>query len=247
MNGIPGAPDRRPARRAATFGSTFLMLAILAACLGACRPAAAPPTPAVTIARPAVVATTIIQVVTTTPIPTPTPTRPPTLAFDIAQVQGRWQMDLDYHLYGLPYWSDIRYNGSLEVNISERGVVSGKGTLYPILSQAPCQAFERDGAGVEFTLTGTLQPDRLTARGVVGLLQIVPANPEVRQNLVLACADRARFRTVALLWPALAAANQLNLRLTFAPNTVITSLRDLTGPTQGSLPAVLTTEIRLNR
>lgn len=237
--------QRRRWRGLAGFtGALGLLSAILI--LSGCRPNAAP-TAAVTQARLAVVATSVVQVVTTTPIPSPTPTKLPTLAFDTAQVQGRWQMDLDYHLYGLPYFSDIRYNGSLEVTVSQLGKVSGSGVLYPILKQAPCQAFERDGAGVEFTLTGELQPDRRTSRGVVGVLQIVPANPAVQQNLVLACADRTRFQTVALLWPALAAADQLNLRLTFAPNTVITSLRGLTGPTQGSLPAVLTSEIRLNR
>lgn len=230
----------------------FLVAVLFLLVVSACQP-----TPAVnvTMARPVVVPTQVFVVVSSTPRPTITPTPAPTLAFDAARYEGHWSLNFSYRIYNGVYWSDIRYNGGMDVDVSPVGKISGTATLFTLMQQIPCQAFVKENNGLEFQIEGELGAPILnsltTSSGgeAVGTIRIIPRNPNVKQAFILVCydADRSLNEPTSLLWPALAATDQLNLQLTFTPGAVTTSLRNLYSASGGRLFGTLATEIRLNR
>lgn len=221
----------------------LMLLALLV--LTGCNAAA--PIVAVTEARQAVVATPILIIVTSTPRPTATPLPRATLPYDISQVEGRWQAGIDYRLRGYPIFNDIRYSGSFEINVASDGTVTGSGTLYTTLDQPPCSAIAREGTNLAATLEGRLLPR--AGGDVVGDLTIKPRDAAMRQTFDLTCAasDHSQRATVAILWPALDAIGQLHFPVPFKTGVVVSELRNLTGPSGGTLYGTLTTEIRLSR
>lgn len=224
----------------------FPALFALVLLLAGCRPLAAPTPVAVTVAARPIVITPIIQVVTSTPRPTITPSPAPTLPYDPKTYEGTWRMQINYQIYNGAYWADIRYNAGLELMVNANGEMSGEGIFYPSLQQPPCPAFINNSTGLPMKITGKLGWVNGT---VVGVLQIIPQEPKIVQDFVLACADSEHATTAkaSVLWPALEATNQLNLTIPFAPATVNSSLRSLTTASGGRLYGTLTTEIRLNR
>jgi hypothetical protein len=221
-------------------------LFVLSGCSFSLNTAAPTPIP-VTIAAQPVVLTPIIQVVTSTPRPTVTPVPVPTLPYKLEDYTGGWLMQINYQIYNGAYWSDIRYNGGVSLNVSAVGEIQGATTLYPSLQQPPCPAFVNGSTGLPMRVEGKL--DALANGTVVARLQIIPQTPNAVQDFVLACADNdhAIASRFGLLWPALEATDQLNLTIPFAPASVYTSLRNLTLASGGRLNGTITTEIRLNR
>ncbi len=223
--------------------SALLLLLLLTACN---PPAQVAPTFAVTQARQAVVMTPIISIVTLTPRPTVTPTPAPTFAFNLANVTGRWVFAVEYHFYNQPQFSDIRYNGSIELTVAEDASVSGRGRLYIVLQQPPCIP-GADPASLDLAIRGTLTAD--SNGNAVGLLTIIPGDVALIETFTLTCsaAERRATRKMALLWPALSALDQLEIRLQFTNNSVLSTLRGLTGPSSGVIVGALASEYRLSR
>lgn len=220
---------------------------VLLLLLTACRPPTqVAPTFAVTQARQAVVMTPIIAIVTLTPRPTVPPTPAPTFAFNLATVTGRWVLALEYHFYNQPQFSDVRYNGSIELTVAEDASVSGSGRMFIVMQQPPCIG-RAEPASLDLAVRGMLTADE--RGGAVGLLTILPGDPALTETFTLTCAaaERRATRKMALLWPALSTLDQLDVRLKFTSNSVSSTLRGLTGPSNGVIVGALASEYRLSR
>src|SRR5579864_7661853 len=139
-----------PKRFAGPVISLVLVTLVLSACIP--RPAPAP------------TATPVTVVVPPTPIivlPSPTvpraPTSTPTLSPGVSNLMGSWVLNLNYRIIGYPEFSDIRYVGSLPLNVGIDGSLSGSGLIYTTLVQPPCSAQVTAGNGAPVTISGQLE------------------------------------------------------------------------------------------
>jgi hypothetical protein len=223
------------------FLAVFCMLAGL---LSGCKPAPVPPTATnVPTVRP----TPVVIFATRAPPPTSTVTPTPAVAEDIRRLEGNWILTLDYQLAGYWYYSNIHYTGSLNLTVNDDGSFDGSGDIYTNIAQPPCNAVVAAGSNLTVSVSGQISAGHSVGDTPIAVLVISPADPTGTQTFQALCRDTTLNdkRTVALLWPSLAAINQLQVQFPFKRGRVLTDSRNLTAPSGGEIPGTLTTEIRI--
>jgi len=223
------------------FFAVFCMMTTL---LSGCKPATIPPTATnIPTPRPTPV------VIFATRAPSPTPSLVPTQPVDpsIQRLVGNWIFTVDYLLLGYPFYSNIHYSGTLKLTVSDDGSIFGGGDIYTNLEQPPCNAIIADGSDLSVSLSGQLVVTNNTADAPIATMQIVPTDPNMTQTFQLDCKDNTLKdrRVVALLWPALATTDQLQVQFPFKRGKVLTDNRNLTAATGGSVHGTLLTEMRI--
>ena len=220
------------------------VICLMAAVLTGCKPAPVPPTVTnVPTPRP----TPVVVIATRAPSPTPTlaPTQP--IASNIQRLVGNWIFTVDYVLVGYPFYSNIHYSGTLKLSVADDGSLFGGGDIYTNLEQPPCNAVVADGSDLQLSLSGQLIANKNPDESPLATLQISPTDPNATQTFQLDCKDDTLKdkRIVALLWPALATTDQLQVQFPFKRGKVLTDNRNLTAASGGSVHGTLVTEMRI--
>jgi hypothetical protein len=230
-------------------GTLLLMVIVLTGCN------APTPTPLpITRAAPVIVPSPIVIVVVSTPLPTATPLPSPPPSYEIRLYEGRWQLRLVYHFQNIPYFRDIRYDGALDVQVDANGSITGAGTIYPLISTAPCGSQIREGGALNFTVSGRVDAppnfDPDGSRPPLATLSLRPADLYKGDLFSVGCVEPSLFAKnwdINLLWESLRATDQLTFRIVLASPRRITRLTSLTGATGGTIPGVVTSEIQVGR
>jgi len=131
--------------------------------------------------------------------------------------------------------------------VNDDGTLDGGGDIFTTLEQPPCNAIVTDGSDLVVSLSGQVVAGSNVGDTPTATLVITPADPAVTQSFQLDCRDARLLdkRTVALLWPSLAAIDQLQLQFPFKRGRVLTDSRNLTAPSNGTIQGTLVTQIRI--
>ncbi len=216
-------------------------LAVLGLFVAACTPAtSAPPT-----ARPPA-PTAVIVLATLPPPPTAAPTPTATPFFDMNRIGGRWQLELTYRLHGYPGFDDIQYSTSVALMITSDGAISGSGALQTTLQQPPCSSLVRAGGNLAFAVTGSAFKEGEAIRGD---LTLTPQDGNDTQTFERLCTDTTLNlkATVSILWSMLTTVNGLHFQIALQQAASQSTVRNLSGPSDGILHGTLATDIRLFR
>jgi hypothetical protein len=244
-----------PKSRRVPFAANLILLVVLIAVLVACRDQKAAP--------PAPISPTIPPVITriVTPLPTSTPLPPPTLAYDVLSVEGRWIVRFDLEIdnvtsdQGLNV-QQLAYSGAAELQVGLDGTVTGSGHFSPTISNPPCDARVLDTQPLTFTLSGSTYPNG----DQVGIqVAIQPDSPDAPENYTLMCPnfnDVRRF-SQPVLWPVFqaltgwnwgtASFQGLTWNFPLQSDQTYDFTADVNQDTSGKFGGTLIGEVRINR
>ncbi len=218
---------------------------VLGAMMVACAPPSAPaaaPTP-----RPPLPARVPTRIVTLAPTPTPLPTPTPTLSYALAPLLGNWLIDLSLQLREGITFDDVRFIGTLNVEVEADGTLSGDAEFYTTVWQPPCVTAALDPEPIRAALSGALEP----AEGgeVVAMLRLQPEDALRVTTLRLACPDFPEGIQLSepMFWEAMRAADLLSFSLPLRVGWTRRFSADLSGISGGALYGTLYAELRLSR
>lgn len=218
---------------------------LCSALVTACAPSPAPtavPTP-----RPLIPTAVPTRIVTLAPSPTPLPTPTATLPFALGPLLGNWLIDLSVQLREGITFDDVRFIGTLSVEVGVNGQLSGSGEFYTTVWQPPCVTAALDPEPIRAALSGTLEP-----AGGGAALAVLRFQPEDRlqvTTLRLACPDFPEGIVLSepMFWEALRAADLLSFSLPLEIGTTRRLSADLSGSSGGALYGTLYAELRVGR
>lgn len=213
--------------------------------VAACAPSPAPtpgPTP-----RPFVPTAVPTRIVTLAPSPTPLPTPTATLPYALAPLLGNWLIDLSVQLREGITFDDVRFIGTLIVEVGVNGQLSGSAEFYTTVWQPPCVTAALDPEPIRATLSGELVPAANSA--VVAVLRLQPEDSLQVTTLRLACPDFPEGIVVSepMFWQAMRAADLLSFSLPLEIGIVRRLSADLSGSSGGALYGTLYAELRIGR
>ncbi|MFQ3536648.1 MAG: hypothetical protein SNJ58_12300 [Aggregatilineales bacterium] len=222
-----------------------LLGALCGAVVMACTPSPAP-TPAFT-PRPPLPTRVPTRIVTLAPTLTPLPTPTPTLPYALAPLLGNWLIDVSLQLRGGITFDDVRFIGTLIVEVQVDGTLSGSVEFYTTVWQPPCVTAALDPEPIRAALSGTLEP---AAEGaVLAVLRLQPEDVQQVTTLRLACPDFPEGIVLSepIFWEAMRAADLLSFSLPLEIGTVRRLSADLSGISGGALYGTLYAELRVGR
>jgi hypothetical protein len=227
--------------------TTSLQRALLGAMCSVLVTACAP-SPALTATpRPPAPTRIPTRIVTLAPTETPLPTPTPTLPYAIAPLLGTWLIDLNLQLREGITFDDVRFIGTLNVDVQPDGTLSGSAEFYPAIWQPPCVTAALDPEPLRAALSGALQ----TADGgaVQARLRFQPEDTSQTTTLRLACPDFPEGITLSepIFWQAMRAADLIALSVPLQVGFVRRFSADLSGISGGALYGTLYAELRVNR
>lgn len=189
----------------------------------------------------------VVVIVTLTPSPTPSLTPTATLPYRVESVQGTWRIDLNYQVAGDAIFQDIRFVGTVGIDIDFGGNLTGSVEFFPSVQQPPCSASVLDSEPLRATVQGSLRLDPNAE--VVADLKIVPQDPLQLNRLRLFCPTFKEevLREEPIFWTALSRTGGLDLSIPLRVGYYTQNTVELSGPTSGALRGMLFTEIAVNR
>ena len=220
-----------------------LLGAVCSVLVTACAPSLAPTvTP-----RPPVPTRIPTRIVTLAPTETPLPTPTPTLSYAIAPLLGTWLIDLSLQLREGITFDDVRFIGTLSVDVQLDGALSGSAEFYPAIWQPPCVTAALDPEPIRASLSGALQA--ADGGAVQATVRLQPENVLQTTALRLACPDFPEGITLSepIFWQAMRAADLLAFSLPLQVGLVRQFSADLSGISGGALYGTLYAELRVNR
>lgn len=221
---------------------------VLLSTIGSVLVTACAPSPALTATpRPFVPSPVPTRIVTLAPTETPLPTPTPTLSYAIAPLLGTWLIDLNLQLREGITFDDVRFIGTLSVDVQLDGSLSGSAEFYPAIWQPPCVTAALDPEPIRASLSGALQA---AEDGVVlANVRFQPEDILQTTTLKLACPDFPEGITLSepIFWQAMRAADLLAFSLPLRVGFVRQFSADLSGISGGALYGTLYAELRVNR
>lgn len=185
-------------------------------------------------------------VVTVTPRPTDTPPPTPTLPFDAQSSLGRWRIGYAYQVLGHPEMLESQYRGTMDLEVTGDGKITGQIAFATSGSQPPCRVTVTDAQPITATVRGELR-QREDGK-VVAALQIEPDAPTLAVQFQLICTE-GQIETVPfnLLWPALQATDELTQEIELVLGVTRRAVFDLSGTGGGLVYGTLKVERYISR
>ncbi len=220
-----------------------LFSAMCSLLVAACAPL---PTPTAT-SRPLAPMRVPTRIVTLVPTETPQPTLTPTLPRAIAPLLGAWLIDLTLQLREGITFDDVRFVGTLSLDVQLDGTLAGSAEFYPAIWQPPCVTAALDAEPIRASISGTLQAAEGDA--MLAALRLQPENALQTTTLRIACPDFPEGVTLSepIFWQAMRAADLLGFSVPLQAGFVRRFSADLSGISGGALYGTLYAELRVNR